>query len=139
MGEDVMAEEITPILVIDDDSDILGAMAAALSHEGYQVIVASNVATALTSIPAVTPAIVFLDYYLAGASPAEFVRTIRVRYPNLPIVLMTGASDAAEKAKRVGLAFYLKKPFDMNILLEVVRKCMDRARTHHDVLLRSAS
>ena len=112
-------------LIVDDDPDIVNAMEAALATNGYQAKIAHNVHAAMDAISTTAPAIVFLDYYLAGDNPAAFVRKARSLYPQLPIVLMTAARDAAEKAKNVGLHYYLPKPFQLEALLEVVRRGTD--------------
>ena len=126
------------ILIVDDDPDILNAMEMALSLEGFQVTAANNVATALKAIAQVAPSIVFLDYYLAGDNPAAFVRRARDLYPQITIVLMTGAPDAGEKAKNVGLAYYLPKPFALDNLLGVFRRCLAREAQRQRRTLRLA-
>lgn len=115
-----------PILVVDDDPEIVRALQVALTHAGYEVRIANNVAAALDAVQVAAPAIVFLDYFLAGEQPGDFVKSARAVYPSMPIVLMTGASDAHEKAKSIGLAFYLPKPFELTAISEVLRRCMGR-------------
>jgi CheY-like chemotaxis protein len=43
---------------------------------------------------------------------------------DIPIVLMSGASDLAERAERLGVAGYLAKPFDLDTLLNVVTRTL---------------
>jgi DNA-binding NtrC family response regulator len=114
------------ILIIDDDAEIVRAMEIGLTLEGFEVRVAGHVAPAMEVISNAAPAIVFLDYYLAGDNPAEFVRKAKTLYPDMPIILMTAADSASDKAKNVGLAHYLQKPFELERLQHVVRRCMTR-------------
>lgn len=118
------------ILIVDDDPDIVSAMQCGLVARGYDVRVARNVAPAMEIISTAAPAIVFLDYYLAGDNSAEFVRKAQALYPGMPIILMTAADSACERAKNIGLAYYLQKPFELENLLEVVRRCIARLDEH---------
>jgi two-component system, NtrC family, response regulator AtoC len=112
------------LLIVDDDPDIVNSLKAALSANGYQAKTANSVRMAMEAISTSAPAIVFLDYYLPGDNPDVFVLKARKLYPQLLIVLMTAGRDAAEKAKNIGLHYYLSKPFSLEALLEVVRRGM---------------
>jgi DNA-binding NtrC family response regulator len=118
------------ILIVDDDPDIVSAMQTGLDAQGYDVKIAHHVASAMEIISTAAPVIVFLDYYIAGDNPAEFVRKAKSLYPGMPIILMTAANSACDKAKNVGLAYYLQKPFELENLLEVVRRCIARLAEH---------
>ncbi|HEY3321260.1 MAG TPA: response regulator [Planctomycetota bacterium] len=121
-----MDKPAVPILIIDDDADTISALETALMKEGYSPTACLNLHSATEYLAKEEPAIVFLDYFLAGDNPAQFVREAKAKYPDLLIVLMTGAHNAAQCASNIGLAFYLQKPFDLGQFLTVLERALGR-------------
>ena len=96
-----------PILVIDDDPEILDTVVAILIDEGYAVERASNGAEGLAVLEACQAQVVLLD----------------MRMPVLDgIVVMTAAQDARRWATEIAAYDYLAKPFDLLDLLAVVER-----------------
>jgi DNA-binding response OmpR family regulator len=90
-----------PILVIDDDADVLQVVRAAERH----------------------PSVVVLDIGLGhfnGVSVAAGLR--RVCGERLPILVMTADGRAAQKAHEAGAYAYLHKPFEDEALVEAVQR-----------------
>jgi DNA-binding NtrC family response regulator len=59
-----------------------------------------------------------------GVNGIELARTTRERYPNLPVLLMTGYSAARESADE-GFVF-LSKPFQISALEQAIRSALDQ-------------
>jgi CheY-like chemotaxis protein len=110
------------VVVVEDDPEISEAMELAVSIQGYSVRVASNQAEALELIEATEPNVVLLDYYGVSSNLEDFVRSIRLLHPRVPIVLVTGAKEPRSKAKALGLKECLPKPFDSNELFTLLEK-----------------
>jgi CheY-like chemotaxis protein len=110
------------ILVIDDDPAILATVADILGDEGYLVRTAANGAEGLAAVEQSLPALVLLDMRMPVLDGWSFVRTLRERGVNLPIVVMTAAQDVRRWAQEVGAVDYLAKPFDLPELLAVVER-----------------
>jgi len=111
------------ILVADDDEMILQVVAIVLEGEGYRVASARNGAEALSSIAEERPALLLLDMRMpikSGWDVAEELR--REGGPPLPIVVMTATMDAAPWAAEIGATAHLTKPFDLDHLVDVVRR-----------------
>ena len=115
------------ILAIDDESDFLLFLKAALESQGHTVYTASNPAEGIQFCEERLAEIrlVLLDYYMPEMS-GEFVFEYLQRLnPNLPIVLLTGYDrGVAEPMFERGLADYVQKPFCVRDLGDRVRKAM---------------
>ncbi len=112
------------VLVIDDEPDICEALSLALSMEGYAVQSAQNRDTALRLLREAAPAIMLLDYRMPGHEAREFLAEIRALNIHCPIVLMTAIVDPGETARELGLSNFLPKPFELEVMLDMVRRCM---------------
>ena len=112
---------MTRILVIDDDPDIRQVIAYALGDEGYQVDQASDGRVALELVSHQHPDIILLDMRMPGMDGWEFAKLYHERYDRrAPIIVITAAQDAAQRGSDVSAASYVSKPFDLNVLLELV-------------------
>ena len=114
------------VLVVDDDPAILELVDAALRAEGYAVETAADAGTALDWLWATwdaQPDVILLDLQLPavdGQTFAELYRALPVRHA--PLVLMSGLPEAAAVAQEVAARDVLRKPFDLDDLLERLRR-----------------
>ncbi len=111
------------ILVVDDDPDILFTIQWALEDEGYQVRTAADGREAIQRGIESRPALLVLDMGLPIVAGDGVAARLREAYGSeLPILLITADGHAADKARRVGAVAYLSKPFDVDTLVETVRR-----------------
>ena len=114
------------VLVVDDDPAILELVDAALRAEGYAVEMAADAGAALDRLWAAwdaQPDVILLDLQLPavdGQTFAELYRALPVRHA--PLVLMSGLPEAAAVAQEVAARDVLRKPFDLDDLLERLRR-----------------
>ena len=111
-----------PILIVEDDPEILGTVADILEFEGYEVERASNGLEALRIIEQVRPRLVLLDMRMPVLDGWDFAKALEQRNIYVPILVMTAAADARRWAQEIGAAGYLAKPFDLSDLLSVVAR-----------------
>lgn len=111
-----------PILIVDDDQDILAAERAVLAEGGYAVREARNGAEALLAVDTDPPAMIVLDVQMPGIDGPTFARELRKRLRHVPLVILTAASDPKREADRCNAEAYLAKPFRAEDLLELVRR-----------------
>ena len=110
-----------PILVVDDDPAIRESIQWVLEDEGFVVATASDVREALDVASRIHPALVLLDMTLPVLSGEEVADALRAN-GGPPIIVITAAGRAAEKAQRCGAVAYLQKPFDISALAVLVRR-----------------
>ena len=128
------------ILVVDDDDAIRTCVAALLREEGYEVLSAANGLEAIELLAAANwpdgasgdgPDLILLDLHMPALDGRGFTREYRLRPgPHAPILVMTAAPDAAQRAAEIEAHAVLAKPFDIDHVPETVRQCL-AAPPHH--------
>ena len=111
-----------PILVVEDDPEILSTVADILEFEGYEVECATNGAEALKILERVRPGLVLLDMRMPVLNGWEFARIVNERGIKLPILVMTAAQNARRWAEEIGAAGYVSKPFDIPDLIDAIER-----------------
>jgi CheY-like chemotaxis protein len=110
-----------PILVVDDDDSIREFVSLALIDEGYSVLTAADGAAALESIGREQPGVILLDMRMPVMDGWEFSRAYHATpAPHAPIIVVTAARDAADRASQIEAEAFLAKPFDLDDLLNLV-------------------
>ena len=117
-------QTVRRVLVVDDDPRVRGLLHAALTGAGYAVLSAANGAQALSLLagdPAGPLHAVLLDLDMPAMGGVDFARAYRQRPgPHAPIVVLSGAVDAPERARAAGADALLPKPFSVRGLLRVL-------------------
>ena len=116
----------TPILVVDDDPDLLRLMQIRLSAAGYDVITAGSAERALTQLAAIRPHLVVTDLRMDGMDGMALFEAIGAKHPTLPVIVLTAHGtipDAVDAVKR-GVFGYLTKPFDAKTLLAEIERAL---------------
>lgn len=111
-----------PILVVDDDSAIRDTERQILADSGFRVVEARDGAEALRAIDIDPPALVILDVQMPGIDGPTFARELHTRLRRVPLVILTGVADPKREADRCNAEAYLRKPFDADELVRVVRR-----------------
>lgn len=112
------------ILIIEDDQDILFALSALLSGDDYKILVAENGAVALELLKNNDlPDLILLDMLMPVMNGWEFALEFAKTYDHqCPIVIMTAAADAEQRAKDINADDWIEKPFPFNKLLALIEK-----------------
>ena len=116
------------ILLVDDDEMALKTIGNALIDRRYPLRTASNGVDALHRMEDEIPDLVICDVQMPGIDGIEFLRTARERFPDMPIILMTGGRDmdTAIAAFRSGAYDVLKKPIQLQELLDCIKGIEER-------------
>lgn len=114
------------ILVVEDDRPILAALVELLDEEGYKVIGAGNGQEALEYLvqAAELPHLILLDLMMPVLDGIQF-RAEQKKNPNIagiPVVLMTADAHFESKKSLIEAKHYLRKPLDIENLLEVIKQ-----------------
>lgn len=117
--------KLKTILIVDDDQDILFALSSLLEDEGYIVQVAENGIAALELLKKNLPQLVLLDMIMPLMNGWQFSQEFVSKYDHLcPIVVMTAAADAEQRARDIRASGWIEKPFDLNNLFTIIKKHM---------------
>ncbi|WP_337841104.1 sigma-54 dependent transcriptional regulator [Rheinheimera sp.] len=114
----------TNILVVEDDSGLREALADTLNLANYQVLQAENAEQALNLLKQHKVALVVSDVQMGAVSGLELLKSIKLNYPALPVLMMTAYANVndAVLAIRQGAVDYLAKPFAPEVLVNMVAR-----------------
>jgi DNA-binding response OmpR family regulator len=117
------------ILVIEDDSALRKVLRRLFSSEGYAVDVAADAVCGLERLRQGTPAAVVLDLPRPGSSGCDLCEKIANLIPGLPLVILSGSSDVADKVLllEMGADDYVTVPFSPRELVARLRALIRRA------------
>jgi CheY-like chemotaxis protein len=111
------------ILVVDDDESILEVIQLVLEGEGYFVEASLN-GGCFQNIAEDLPSLILLDVQLSGEDGREICKRLKsdAKTAHVPVIMLTAHSDASELADKSGADDFLEKPFDVDVLIEIVEK-----------------
>jgi CheY-like chemotaxis protein len=108
------------IFIIEDNPSVRNVISLVLLREGYGVLTALQGAAALRRIAEWHPHLILLDMMMPVMDGPEFVRAYReAPGPHVPIVAVTGAPH---RALDIGVDYVLRKPVDIDELLQIIRR-----------------
>jgi DNA-binding response OmpR family regulator len=113
------------ILVVDDDQRILHFSRLKLMASGYNVTTAMNGQGALTMIESEKPDVVVLDLRMPVMGGLEVLRILR-SHSELPVIVMSAATDLAEEALVAGADDFIAKPFVVDELVRRIEQILER-------------
>jgi two-component system, NtrC family, sensor kinase len=103
------------ILIVDDTAANLQVLSAGLSHEGYEVAIATNGVSAIRQAQHSLPALILLDVQMPGIDGFETCRQLKADplTRDIPVIFMTALNDVDHKIQgfQVGAVDYITKPF----------------------------
>src|SRR5688572_21542635 len=112
----------TLVLVVEDDAELRRLTESLLTMHGYHVIVASHGQDAIRRLRERCPDLIVLDLNMPVMDGWQFRSEQRYltdrKRSAVPVLLMTGESDAASQAERLRAVGVIKKPFDPDDLLD---------------------
>ncbi len=118
----------TPIvLAVDDEPDILDVIQEGLKMKGFDTIIASNGADAVSMAVQAKPDLVLLDVLLKDRNGLDVCREIKAKVASFtPVIMMTGQDDLREKVPGVSNIAddLLSKPFQIEELFARVSSMM---------------
>lgn len=117
------------ILVVDDDDPVRVMLARLLRTQGYSVLLAAHAQAARDILDRQRPDLVISDIVMPGESGIELRRAIARRWPNLPVILISGysADGPAEFAARTPQTAFVQKPFHADQLLTLISATLEPA------------
>ena len=126
------------LLVVDDEPNLLRAVAACLKTEDYEVSTARSGHEALVQLAEAVPDLIISDIRMPGMDGYRLARQLRgsPRTALVPIVFLTAKDETADRIEgfRAGVDAYLTKPFEADELIAVITGILNRVeRTHSQI------
>ncbi len=133
VSEAPAAQDPTMVLLVDDEPAVLTALTRLLRPDGIRVMTAGGGSEALELLEthAASVGVVMSDYAMPGMNGAELLHSVRLRWPDLTRVLLTGNADltAASRAVNEGqLSRLYMKPWQPDQIRQAVAQALDEYR-----------
>lgn len=114
------------VLVIDDEAIVRVSCERVLTPEGYDVVVTSRGDEAIELLERESFDIVLTDLKMPDMDGLEVLRTIKQRWPDIQVIIITGYGtiSTAVQAIKLGAYEYIEKPFTPEDILKVVREAL---------------
>lgn len=113
------------ILIVDDDEELVRILSINLMAEGFEVCAAFDGVSAVMRAHREQPDLIILDVRMPAGNGLNVVEKLRssTRTFNIPILFLSALprDELKEKATQAGVIHYLTKPFDLDVLLGMVK------------------
>jgi len=121
-----MLPEKKQVLIVDDEPNLRKILAAQLSRDGYDVLLAEDGEQGLALLREHHIDLVVTDLRMPKIDGMTLLREALAEQPELPIVMITahGTVDTAVEALKLGAFDYLTKPFDKDEVRQIVGKAL---------------
>lgn len=112
------------ILIVDDERNMRWVLERALTKAGYDVVTAERGEQALQRFARQAVDLILLDLKMPGMDGMSVLRELRRRDEKVPILLLTAYAtvQTAVEALKIGATDYLRKPFDIETVLDVIAR-----------------
>jgi CheY-like chemotaxis protein len=124
------------VLVVDDEALIRESLSLLFLSKGYKVSTATDGFDALLQLRSISPDLITSDLNMPNMSGFEFLSVLRRRFPNIPVVAISGAYECGEAVPGGIIAdgFYAKghhHPQDLlTTVANLIRTAAVRAKSH---------
>lgn len=111
------------VLIVDDEKLLVRTLSNALKEVGYRISVAGSVEQAEKHLAQETAFdLILVDNRLPKGSGIDLIRRLRERSVRSRVILMTAyeTPEVKAEARRLKVDRYLKKPFDLTVLMEEI-------------------
>jgi ATP-dependent Lon protease len=115
------------ILVVDDDFNFRSLMVHVLKDEGYSVSMAEDGIAALRALEREGFDILITDINMPNMDGIELFNNVKNLYPQIPVIFVSGFNynNLDEKLLREGASYFLKKPFNLNLLKHTIKHILE--------------
>lgn len=115
------------VLIIEDDPKSMSFLQKVITRMGHETICADNGTDGLNHASAENPDIILTDLRMPGPlSDVQLLNALRASCPATGIVVISGypSDEALEECKRLQIAEFLTKPFEVGFVRQVVDKML---------------
>jgi DNA-binding NtrC family response regulator len=115
------------LLIVDDELDFLKTISQRLKSRDFDVHTASNGEDAIKEARSGGFDIAILDLRMPGMDGQELLKILKENHKFLEVIMLTGypSIESAVECTKLGAFDYLEKPYDLEILLRVLKKAYE--------------
>jgi len=118
------------ILLVDDEENILKALARTLRTQGYRVLTARSAKEGLLKLEDddYEVDLVISDHMMPAMTGIDFLKRVRVEHPHVLTIMLTGHSEVGTAIKainEVGIYKFILKPWNNDDLLQTVKRALE--------------
>jgi DNA-binding NtrC family response regulator len=134
-GEPPLSQLVAHILVIDDEPMICQQLERLYVQTGHRVTTTGKVEHALEYLENEDVDLVITDMRLPGLSGVDLIRRIQERWPDVPVIVMTGYAhiESAVEVLKLGASDYIVKPFSAAAIQESSRAILEKAHIFTEI------
>jgi two-component system alkaline phosphatase synthesis response regulator PhoP len=129
-GNIIINRNMSEILIVDDEKDIVEAVEYNLKKEGFKVFKAFDGINGLRIARDKVPDLIILDLMLPGVSGLDICKTLKnePKTSNTPIIMLTAKTEEVDKVLglELGADDYITKPFSIRELIARIKTIMKR-------------
>jgi DNA-binding response OmpR family regulator len=116
------------VLLVDDEQEFVQTLADRLVLRDLQTSTAHNGQEALSAVKENEPDVIVLDLKMPGLHGIDVLKRLKDAYPNVEVIILTGhgSPQDEEAARSLGAFDYLKKPADLETLVNRIRGAFHR-------------
>ncbi len=129
-----------PILLVDDEAEVLKALRRTVEHEGWTAVCAEGPDEALAAIEHQEFAVVVSDYRMPKMDGVQLLVHVRARWPQTERLLLTAFADESALERGIneaGISRFMRKPWKREVLVTILGQALEqsRIRREHAILL----
>lgn len=131
---ELLAQSLAPhrtpqVLIIDDDPAIRFVVREGLQAAGFDVVEAGSGLLGLDAVDTSPPSIVLLDIMMPGIDGFQVMRFLERYNVTVPVIAFSALGPRIEeKARELGAAAYISKPFELSDLVATIRTLVAASR-----------
>jgi PAS domain S-box-containing protein len=125
------------LLIVDDDANLRKTLAGIMEMKGYGVLSAADGKTGLAVLEENRVNLALIDLGLPDILGVDLLKKIKELYPSTQAIILTGNAtlDSAIEATNRGAFSYLRKPFDIDQLLLLVQRAIEKQQMEEKMQL----
>ena len=124
-------EQGPTILIVDDDDALAEVLALRLQKQGFETVTVSTGGQGLQRAKIQRPALIVLDLRLPDADGFEICQQLADSPDTcaIPVIILSGLEqpDILRRCRAAGCQFFVRKPYDPNVLLMLIRQSLHDA------------
>ena len=123
-------ENLTKLLIVDDEERVLTLLKVALSDCGFNIDLTHDGKEAIEKINIIDFDLVLTVFNMPGASGLEVAEAAKKKNPDIQVIILTGYAElnTVITALRLGISDFIQKPIHINFLLNSINKCIEHKK-----------